>query len=110
MAKAPWCSDRKKRWADPPAAWPASHPPSSTDEAPRIAQHAQVDEAGADMGRLAAVVDDEAAHVPVADAGQRRAQPGLAGVAACAFQAFDQQDRKSTRLNSSHSQISYAVF
>src|SRR2546427_9485682 len=96
MAKAPWCSDRKKRWADPPAAWPASHPPSSTDEAPRIAQHAQVDEAGADMGRLAAVVDDEAAHVPVADAGQRRAQPGL--------------DRKSTRLNSSHSQISYAVF
>src|SRR5438270_10715490 len=25
-------------------------------------------------------------------------------------QAFKQQDRKSTRLNSSHSQISYAVF
>src|SRR2546430_11517555 len=26
------------------------------------------------------------------------------------FQAMQQQDRKSTRLNSSHSQISYAVF
>src|SRR2546430_8155934 len=26
------------------------------------------------------------------------------------FMAFEEQDRKSTRLNSSHSQISYAVF
>src|SRR2546427_4861463 len=37
---------------------------------------------------------------------------GGASPAACEVRAFfsDHQDRKSTRLNSSHSQISYAVF
>src|SRR2546430_10928917 len=35
-----------------------------------------------------------------------RLQPGETGLA----EACDLQDRKSTRLNSSHSQISYAVF
>src|SRR2546430_10137067 len=34
----------------------------------------------------------------------------LEGLAAGLFAKFGEQDRKSTRLNSSHSQISYAVF
>src|SRR2546430_4259576 len=36
-------------------------------------------------------------------------EPGLEGIDARAL-AGEQRDRKSTRLNSSHSQISYAVF
>src|SRR2546430_2967834 len=41
------------------------------------------------------------------------AMPGALGSRAhflCRFDAKDDPDRKSTRLNSSHSQISYAVF
>src|SRR2546430_16239481 len=47
---------------------------------------------------------------------QRRAhcpQPATGRIARCAPPAFQREllrDRKSTRLNSSHSQISYAVF
>src|SRR2546430_10069667 len=37
-----------------------------------------------------------------------RARPDLAALAR--HQSVDEPDRKSTRLNSSHSQISYAVF
>src|SRR2546430_11691047 len=40
------------------------------------------------------------------DLAERRREPGGAG----RREAIDEQDRKSTRLNSSHSQISYAVF
>src|SRR2546430_8336787 len=39
-----------------------------------------------------------------------RAWWGSGDGARCAFQARGREDRKSTRLNSSHSQISYAVF
>src|SRR5688572_31868589 len=37
-------------------------------------------------------------------------KPGGGGVVAAAYLAEKKGDRKSTRLNSSHSQISYAVF
>src|SRR2546430_5849791 len=36
--------------------------------------------------------------------------PGAEGIAASVGAVEDEADRKSTRLNSSHSQISYAVF
>src|SRR5688572_31108832 len=42
------------------------------------------------------------------ESGPKREQP-CAQAAVCAHAASD-EDRKSTRLNSSHSQISYAVF
>src|SRR2546430_13112220 len=40
----------------------------------------------------------------------RRIEIREAGDAARTAAVFDERDRKSTRLNSSHSQISYAVF
>src|SRR3989475_11416131 len=41
---------------------------------------------------------------------RRRGRPGLCGRAGSLRRLLHPQDRKSTRLNSSHSQISYAVF
>src|SRR2546430_6822949 len=43
-------------------------------------------------------------------AGRCRAVPNTCGLAALSFAISLWKDRKSTRLNSSHSQISYAVF
>src|SRR2546430_8445275 len=37
-------------------------------------------------------------------------EPNHPGIAHYLIHAYDKPDRKSTRLNSSHSQISYAVF
>src|SRR2546430_13375802 len=50
----------------------------------------------------AALVAYEAVRRPDVERIQRAAQPSL--------EWFERRDRKSTRLNSSHSQISYAVF
>src|SRR2546427_3544577 len=43
-------------------------------------------------------------------AGVRRPDPGGGQPGRCVAAAHHEGDRKSTRLNSSHSQISYAVF
>src|SRR2546430_5045513 len=56
-----------------------------------------------EVGTGVAVVDDAARQRPARDLQDER-------VGAEAADALLDQDRKSTRLNSSHSQISYAVF
>src|SRR5438034_9897825 len=48
---------------------------------------------------------DALVRAAAADVGHRRVDVGVAGM-----RSFRQQDRKSTRLNSSHTVISYAVF
>src|SRR3712207_8049380 len=48
-------------------------------------------------------------HLPLADGVGRLRRPGAVGRDA-ALEHVDRQDRKSTRLNSSHANISYAVF
>src|SRR2546427_8643933 len=60
---------------------------------------------GREAGAVA-VVDDDAELHALADLLHMGDQAFLAGFG----QVVGQQDRKSTRLNSSHSQISYAVF
>src|SRR5437660_2274320 len=45
----------------------------------------------------------------VADGG-RRAEPGIGGMEVAELRIRDRADRKSTRLNSNHVAISYAVF
>src|SRR5205085_6096066 len=52
------------------------------------------------------VIDEELDEADLRQAGRREIQPG----AAAGIPAAGGTDRKSTRLNSSHSQISYAVF
>src|SRR2546427_8398452 len=44
------------------------------------------------------------------DSEAARAEPGMAGVLPAVRLMLEMSNRKSTRLNSSHSQISYAVF
>src|SRR5438270_6048352 len=48
--------------------------------------------------------------LPISGDGGISRQSSLAGAAAAFLVASSMTDRKSTRLNSSHSQISYAVF
>src|SRR5574344_288330 len=62
----------------------------STDKAPAVAQHAQVDIARAHKRRLATVVHDKAAQIKIANAGQRRAQADGGRVFAHAAQAVNE--------------------
>src|SRR2546430_12710687 len=48
--------------------------------------------------------------VAASDHGPGRQEVGVGDPSRSPLQVTDHQDRKSTRLNSSHSQISYAVF
>src|SRR3712207_7370965 len=49
-------------------------------------------------------------NVAVLESRERLVRRGLDGVDDLTLRAHDPQDRKSTRLNSSHANISYAVF
>src|SRR3712207_8206137 len=62
--------------------------------------------AGSGIGRSAALIfAQEGARVVVADRDVKAGQETC-----CALSTVDSKDRKSTRLNSSHANISYAVF
>src|SRR3712207_7657512 len=63
----------------------------------------------AHLGQAAALAPTHDSHLH-GPAGAVTHQQGAAAVAAAAVLAAFLQDRKSTRLNSSHANISYAVF
>src|SRR3989338_6125600 len=60
--------------------------------------------------RLRLVVDKAKASNMPADNIQRAIKKGAGGLEGETLEEFTLEDRKSTRLNSSHSSISYAVF
>src|SRR3712207_8138957 len=73
----------------------------------------EVEQLAREAARVVAVGEVAGAgegHEPAAGHGLARAQAVAEGDHRVALAPHDQRDRKSTRLNSSHANISYAVF
>src|SRR2546429_5949059 len=60
--------------------------------------------------RDVAVTGVQTCALPICPRAGKRARPGGCGAGHAGRQGMDAADRKSTRLNSSHGYISYAVF
>src|SRR5689334_24193546 len=80
-------------------------PPRSTLFPYTTLFRSDVEERGDGHYEASAPLDDQRDPLPAADAERRHAEPRIA-----VLHCVEERDRKSTRLNSSHSSISYAVF